>query len=131
MRARRSGSSLFLLELIIAMLFFSLSCTVCVRLFVKASALSSETVSLNKSVLLAQEKAEEFSAGTLTENEEIYFDKNWNLLDSSDGAASVCTVTISPENDHDLTCSILISRTADHGEIYRLSVMRHERRTGA
>ncbi len=58
---KHSKSSLFLMELIIALLFFSVSSTVCIRLFVKAHALSAETVSQNYAVNYAQNMAEVFT----------------------------------------------------------------------
>ena len=57
---KHSKSSLFLMELIIALLFFSLASTVCIRLFVKAHSLSSQTVDMNHAVNYAQNMAETF-----------------------------------------------------------------------
>lgn len=48
------------MELIIALLFFSLSSTVCIRLFVNAHSLSSQTVHANYAVNYAQNMAEAF-----------------------------------------------------------------------
>lgn len=58
---RHSKSSLFLMELIIALLFFSISSTVCIRLFVKAHSLSAQTVDQNHAVNYAQNMAEIFT----------------------------------------------------------------------
>lgn len=58
---KHSKSSLFLMELIIALLFFSVSSTVCIRLFVKAHALSAQTVDQNYAVNYAQNMAEMFT----------------------------------------------------------------------
>lgn len=55
-----SKSSLFLLELIIALLFFSLASTVCIRLFVKAHTITVHTRNLNYAVTQAQNLAEAF-----------------------------------------------------------------------
>lgn len=57
---RHSKSSLFLMELIIALLFFSVSNTVCIRLFVRAHSLSAQTVDQNYAVNYAQNMAETF-----------------------------------------------------------------------
>lgn len=46
-RNRAKASSLFLMELILAILFFSLACSVCVPLFVKSHLLSNESWTLN------------------------------------------------------------------------------------
>ncbi|MDE7222327.1 MAG: hypothetical protein K2O34_00930 [Acetatifactor sp.] len=57
---KHSKSSLFLMELIIALLFFSLASTVCIRLFVNAHSLSNQTVDTNYAVNYAQNMAEAF-----------------------------------------------------------------------
>lgn len=53
-----SKSSLFLMELIISILFFSLASAVCVQLFAKAHVISGETVDLSHAVTEAQNLAE-------------------------------------------------------------------------
>lgn len=58
---KHSKSSLFLMELIIALLFFSLASTVCIRLFVNAHSLSNQTVDMNYAVNYAQNMAETFT----------------------------------------------------------------------
>ena len=56
----KSKSSLFLIELIIVILFFSLTSTVCIQLFVKAHLIGKHTSELNHSVEIAQNLAESF-----------------------------------------------------------------------
>ena len=51
-------SSLFLMELMIAILFFSLASAVCVQLFVKSHLLTREAADLNQAVSQAQSAAE-------------------------------------------------------------------------
>ena len=95
--ARRS--SLFLMELIIAILFFSLAATICVRIFVKSHALEQESVDLNHAVNAATSVAEifrsqenvysvlqeHFPTGELAENAyHIFYDTDWNLCGASD-----------------------------------------------
>ena len=58
--ARKTG--LFLMELIIAILFFSLAATICIQLFVKSHMISERSIALNHSILLAQNTAEIFYA---------------------------------------------------------------------
>ncbi len=57
---KHSKSSLFLMEVIIALLFFSLASTVCIRLFVKSHTLSQDTQNLNYAVTQSQNLAEAF-----------------------------------------------------------------------
>ncbi len=55
-----SKSSLFLMELIVGLLFFSLSSTICILLFVKSHTLSTYTQNMNYAVTQAQNMAEAF-----------------------------------------------------------------------
>ena len=59
-----SKNSLFLMELILSILFFTLTAAVCLQLFVKAHVLSQDTINLNHAVTQAQNFAEIFSPVT-------------------------------------------------------------------
>lgn len=56
-------SSLFLIELILAIAFFALASAVCLQLFVKSHTISHETAQLNTAVNLASSAAECFRTG--------------------------------------------------------------------
>lgn len=101
-------SSLFLMELIIAILFFSLAATVCVRFFVKSYTLEQESQNLNHAVNAATSVAEifrnqeqpfsllteEYPHGEHAENAYyIYYDINWSLCDSSNAVYKVLLQT--------------------------------------
>ena len=55
-----SRSGLFLMELIISILFFSLASAVCVKLFVSSHTISKDSVELNHSLEWCQNVAEAF-----------------------------------------------------------------------
>ncbi len=55
-----SRTGLFLMELILAVLFFSLAGAICVQLFVNSHIVSQNSVDLNNGVLWAQNTAEAF-----------------------------------------------------------------------
>ena len=55
---KSSKSSLFLMELIIAILFFALASAVCIQLFVKAHLLGKTTTEENKALLMCQNFSE-------------------------------------------------------------------------
>ncbi len=143
---KHSQSSLFLMELIIAILFFSLASTVCIQLFSKAHLLSQTTVEENHAVIEAQNMAELFLAcdGELTQMADyaslpeyisskdtvtLYFDGDWNVC-SPESAAYVASLRI---QDTDLTeqntqAQIQVYRMTSNPEdaIYSLSVEHHK-----
>lgn len=55
-----SKSGIFLMELILSILFFSIAAAVCVKLFVTAHRLSDQSVNLNHAVSMAESIAEAF-----------------------------------------------------------------------
>ena len=57
---RNSRASLFLMELMISILFFSLSSAVCIQLFVKAHTINTDTEDLSNATLIAQDISELF-----------------------------------------------------------------------
>lgn len=76
-----SKSGLFLIELIIAIIFFSFCCTITLQLFVKSSLLEKNAADLSNGMMVAQSAAEghkgsHFEELTLGE-ETTYFDQNW------------------------------------------------------
>ena len=119
----RSNSklSLFLMELIVAIMFFSLSAAVCVRLFVSAHILSENTENLNNATIWSQNLAEAFTGenGDLEkirelfpqayvlsdsgDNQEgtliLFFDDKWELFDSApSGAAYEALLKVTKED---------------------------------
>ena len=97
-------SSLFLMELIIAILFFSLASTVCVRIFVKSNTLEQESIRLNHAVSAASSVAEIFRNQenpfeTLEKqypdgikNDDYYrffYDKDWSLCNKNEAIYTV------------------------------------------
>ena len=100
--ARRSG--LFLMELMIAILFFTLASTICVRFFVKSHTLNTDSSNLSHAVNTATSTAEVFRTSeeplkTLTElfpygeaTDEsycVYYDSNWRLCALEDACYTV------------------------------------------
>lgn len=69
MKNKSSKSELFLMELILSILFFSLAGAVCIQMFVRSHLLSNESVELNHAVEWCQNIAEGFYGceGNVTE----------------------------------------------------------------
>lgn len=151
--ARKTG--LFLMELIIAILFFSLAAAICIQLFVKSHMISERSIALNHSILLAQNTAEIFyatngdpekmasllgcgessgtaavadsdNASTLT----LFYTDKFDCLDPAEAASSVFQQTISLYADSDpalITCHIVISEFSSGDVIYSLDTTLFQR----
>ncbi|WP_029072910.1 hypothetical protein [Kandleria vitulina] len=93
-------SSLFLMEIIFSLLFFSIAGSICVQLFIKSHIISQETKYLSHANMIANNIAETYRAHTLTDHypydkdKNIYFDNNW-ILTNSDNAVFVAHLTFS------------------------------------
>lgn len=78
---KKSKSALFLIELIIAILFFALSSAVCAQLFAKAHLISQKSTDVTMAVNRAQTAAEEFyhaAPDGETWESVARFDAQWN-----------------------------------------------------
>lgn len=151
--ARKTG--LFLMELIIAILFFSLAAAICIQLFVKSHMISERSIALNHSILLAQNTAEIFyatngdpekmasllgcgessgtaavadsdNASTLT----LFYTDKFDCLDPAEAASAVFQQTILLYADSDpalITCHIVISELSSGDVIYSLDTTLFQR----
>lgn len=133
-----SKSALFLMELILAIFFFSLASAVCIQLFVKAHLIGASTTNKNHSILWAQNIAEvytgtgaDFNATVSALNATpvsdrsfcLYFDSDWNPA-SPESAAFIASVT-TQSIDNMSTAKITLT-DASNDTIYQLSVSRHQ-----
>ncbi len=138
-----SKSSLFLIELIVTLCFFSLASVVCVRLFVYAHKVSTESRRETLAIQISQNAAECFIAAdgdpeefrrlfnmTLPQDrEDIITDFT---ITRADGDAPADTISVPPAADEDgVMCRLLIRNTAVDGtEIFSLEVL-HYRQKGS
>ncbi|WP_029322177.1 hypothetical protein [Butyrivibrio sp. AE3004] len=85
-RAMHNKTSLFLMELIIAIMFFSISGAICVQLFVRAHTLSEASIEMNNSVLWTQNISEVFYGyyGSLHEISDFFHDDSIILVSYED-----------------------------------------------
>lgn len=126
---KHSKSGLFLMELIIVLLFFSLASTVCVRLFVKSGTLSEDTVDLTYAVSQAQNLAEAYLAcdGDIIQVH-FLFPKSEIIEDDllvveDDGYTS--TISFSPEDKNGLIHGDIVIYNAAEEELYSLQVVHY------
>lgn len=142
-------SSLFLLELILAVLFFSVASALCIQIFIKAHLMSQDARDLNFAVNEVSSMAEQISAGTLhsdtaassddtasdpstqmpddsLQDAAAYYDSGYASCEKAD-AVYVLTVHYEPENTL-LKAHISMDTIADNRNIYTLDVTKHRQR---
>lgn len=150
-----SGSSLFLMELILAILFFSVASAVCVQLFARAHTASEQSAALNRAVLAAESAAEAFKgAADLDEAARLtgahagdapgvltaWYDRVWNPCAERDARYRLDILIHGPEGGGSAGGSlpgrpgglweaeITVGRTAGGAseELYRLNARRYQ-----
>ena len=142
-------SSLFLLELILAGMFFSVASALCIQIFTKAHLMSQDARDLNFAVNEVSSMAEQISAGTLhsdtaassddtasdpstqmpddsLQDAAAYYDSGYASCEKAD-AVYVLTVHYEPENTL-LKAHISMDTIADNRNIYTLDVTKHRQR---
>ena len=140
MKRKNAGTSLFLMEMIIIILFFSVASAVCIQSFVNAHLLDKHTMELNHAVIIAQGFADvmrgtdatleslldscptavrEGDAGLLS-----YYDENFKPC--SEGAESVYLADLTLGQEEKLrTVTISVRTLEDNTEIYTLTATKY------
>lgn len=118
-------SSLFLLELILAVLFFSVASALCIQIFTKAHLMSQDARDLNFAVNEVSSMAEQMPDDSL-QDAAAYYDSSYASCEKAD-AVYVLTVHYEPE-DTLLKAHISMDTAADNRNIYTLDVTKHRQR---
>lgn len=118
-------SSLFLLELILAVLFFSVASALCIQIFTKAHLMSQDARDLNFAVNEVSSMAEQMPDDSL-QDAATYYDSSYASCKKVD-AVYVLTVHYEPE-DTLLKAHISMDTVADNRNIYTLDVTKHRQR---
>lgn len=123
-------SSLFLLELIIVILFFSLASAVCVRFFVKSHTISQDTTTLNMAVNQVSAYAELFLSDSDFAEElvndahsTVYYDGDWQTCSEDDAVFSLQITIAEDENFQNGTFSM--NQMDSENQIYSVSVKKY------
>ncbi len=155
---KQSKASLFLMELIICILFFSLAAAVCVQLFVRSHNLSKRTVDQSQAVIIAENLAECFyssegdtlklldyypMADTSRHGEynlnhpviTLYFDQAWQPISEADRAYYLAELLVMDPGeftnaDSEMTTGVItLMESSDSEPFYELTVNVHKRIT--
>ncbi len=140
---KHSRSSLFLMEMIIAILFFSLASAVCIQLFAKSHLLGRQTVNQNHAVTWAQSLADSYltldgnlgavqelfpiSSQTSENNLRLSFDSNWDPCSPEDAVTFLADLksTVADETGIMKAEITLYEISTPETPIYTLSLMHH------
>lgn len=121
------SSGLFLLELILAILFFTLASAVCLQIFVKSHTLSRLAQDLNFAVNAVSSAAEQVPSNPdQLENTQIYYDEDYGLCDA-DHAAFILSASFEVEDSHILG-EISVMPADDTTAIYTIKIYKHIQR---
>ena len=131
----RSKSGLFLMELIIVIMFFSLSAAICMQIFANAKVKADYSRDVTNAAFVAESVAEIYkeSNGNLESVAEkykgtfetnailvIHFDKEWQVTDTdTDTDTAKYTMTLTESGEGNLS-KILIEIDADDEEIFNI-----------
>jgi Tfp pilus assembly major pilin PilA len=84
---KASKSAVFLFELMVIILVFTIAAAICTSIFAEAYNMSEESENLTMAAIKAQTTAEEFKTEDLVA--EDFYDENWNLATKSNYKYSV------------------------------------------
>lgn len=128
---KHSKTSLFLMELILVLLFFSIASCVCVQLFAKSGIISAQTKELTNATGMAQNAAEVFY-GVSGDMSAIAGQFPGSTLSADGttltipGVSQFCTLTVSYTEDGFVWGDIFVYSTEDESDsIYQLSVKQY------
>ena len=96
---RVSKSAVFLFELMIIILVFTLAAAICTQIFASSFNMSKESHELTMSSINAQTVAERFKADIAAPNEKQYFDRDWITTNAS-GAYYTVALEEAAGTDH-------------------------------
>lgn len=133
-----SGEGMFMLEMIVAVFFFILCASICIRVFVKADSMSRLARDTNNGVLAAESVAEvwkaegseglggRFRAKTGESVARLFWDREWNAI--ADEADASYLGEVSWSGDAGLwTARIVIRRAGQKGgtDLFEMTAARY------
>ena len=118
---KHSGkSSLFLMELMIALLIFAVCACVCAAIIAKAGADITESRDMSNALIMAQNQAELIKSGQDTTGETGYFDSDLLPVSQENAEYSVVS-TVTPSDSGVTEYTVEVFREADNKLIWEIS----------
>ena len=121
-----SKSAIFLFELMVVILVFSIAAAICTSIFAKGFQFSAQSENLTRAVIKAESAAEVFKNNPSSASEsEVFFDKNWEPMTTNIEAAF--TIKLQPSSDGKLySCIIDVINNHDDKSIYSIEVAKFQ-----
>lgn len=113
-------SSLFLMELMIALLIFSVCAGVCAAISAKAAINISESRDISNALIIAQNNAEMIKSGIESENKTYYYNSDLTVQEKDDSAVYSADLKISAKENGVIEYKIDVFRTTDRKLIYAI-----------
>ncbi|WP_087064900.1 hypothetical protein [Intestinibacillus massiliensis] len=120
-QTKRSGASLFLIELLLGLLVFAVAAAICIRIFAGAYQISAQTTALSHAVTIARNTAEAVRAGH--EAPQAGYDAQGMPTDGD--AAYRVTLSETPCSDGLAEVQVAVTDAAGN-ELYRVTAVKGE-----
>lgn len=135
-KRKKSKSRIFLAELMIDVLFFTIAAAICLTIFAKAYTMSRESREKNQALIAAQQGAESFKAGgeeglvkALGAVQEadgsyaVYYDAKWNPATAPEEAYYILRVSVVREEG---MATAEVSVNSKESQVLGIEVKRYE-----
>lgn len=123
----KSRTTLFLMEMIIAVFFFAVTSAICAQVFAKAHFVSIHTRELNQAILHAESMAEVFRSvdGDTDLPSEFFYDAKWQDCTEETSVYKLIIQSVETESLRNARISV-IKQTSEQ-TIYSMDVCKHPR----
>lgn len=125
----KSKAALFLMELLIVLLFFSVACAVCLQLFFHAHKTNRNSSDLSNANILFTNAAEDFYHDSTPEASEntAFFDSDLNSCDPSYAAYAVTSNITYNSDENRIYDNISVRLAGDEQILISKELVRYER----
>lgn len=117
---RHSKSALFLMELIVAVMFFALASAICIQMFVQARIINDQSIQQEQAMRISCEIIERYKSNQII-SEKLYFDENGKNINQNNHIYQATTKI----NQNTLTIHIYY----ENEKIYSTSYYHYTQRT--
>lgn len=113
MRSNRK-SSLFLMELIIALMIFAVCACVCAVISAKAADNIAKSRDMSNALIIAQNHAELIKSGKVTKSSSFFYDENLKEQAEEKNSAYSAILTLSENNEGYKEYTVEVFKSADY-----------------